>query len=89
MSQSFSELEEPLRALLARAESAPTGAWHLENRDHALMVEAAETSGVTLPVTAFRSAAGAVDFLRRVLREHPRGTASSWLSWLPWAHPRT
>jgi hypothetical protein len=79
MPQSFSELEEPLRALLARAESTPAGAWHLEDRDHALMVAAAETSAVTLPVTAFRSAAGAVDFLRRLLREHPQPAASSWL----------
>lgn len=89
MSQSFSDLEKPLRALLARAESTSTGAWHLENRDHALMVEAAETSAVTLPVSAFRSAAGAGDFLRRVLREHPQRGASSWLFWWPWGHPRT
>jgi hypothetical protein len=84
MPKSISEIQEPLRALLAKAESTPAAAWRIENQDHALMVEAAETSGVSLPVTAFRSATGAVAFLRTVLGDGQRST-SSWFSRLPWA----
>jgi len=57
-------LRSGVDALLQRAEATPTGPWQIAEEEHRLMVAIADLFEVELPISAFRSAAGAAQFLR-------------------------
>jgi hypothetical protein len=60
-------LRQQAQSLLQRAESTPATSWQITAEEHATMVSLADVFALRLPLSAFRSAAGAAHFLRLVL----------------------
>jgi hypothetical protein len=60
-------LREQAQCLLQKAESTPTSPWQISAEEHSTMVSLADAFNLQLPVAAFRSAAGASQFLKLVL----------------------
>jgi hypothetical protein len=53
--------------LLQRAEATPLAEWQISAEEHSTMVSLANAFNVSLPLTAFKSAEGAAQFVRLAL----------------------